>query len=598
MTILLVKSPPCGFVGNGRKVLVVGKEKHKHTFESPVPNEKKKKLNGIFSELRVGLAKEGCDFFLDGSLPNGCTIYRDAEKKQWLENTEDKRVPETEINCWGCVEHKEWAKEYVFNGDGTVSPKPNPKNVCLGLNKKNDGRVVFVPRNDKTRRLVIGGGDELAGYFEELRVEAAKAEAAREAARHAALSRLTPAFCTAFRDQGYCKLESLVPKELVLSARGEINRQLGEGNKTSDAFKAKTFASHPAILSLVRDSAVPAVLSELLGGDEEWYRARLGTGQLALRFPGDMCPAGTKCGPEGAISKAHFDGIRKGWHIDGCPNQFIPGVTDHFGKIHNFDMLIGVLLSDTVDKKMAGELVVYPGSHHALASYFKSNRDVLNKLRDKGMEHLPTAQTDALFKQPVHCTGKAGDVFMANYMTAHLIAPNVSADIRYAVYFRVSGPAFEKTMAQGGGNVSAMLDPWSTWKGLHKKCGGGAAAAADASGAQPPPLQRRPSTLAEEARERDVQRHLASADYEYLQRHHSRQILQDAGAGGAQAEALEALKLMFPHVDPAAMLDVLTQCRGNADKAAEHLLQLFPPPKKSKGFFGNLFGGAAKVAQS
>lgn len=55
---------------------------------------------------------------------------------------------------------------------------------------------------------------------------------------------------------------------------------------------------------------------------------------------------------------------------------------------------------------------------------------------------------------------------------------------------------------------------------------------------------------------------------------------------------------MFPHVDPAAMLDVLTQCRGNADKAAEHLLQLFPPPKKSKGFFGNLFGGAAKVAQS
>lgn len=66
----------------------------------------------------------------------------------------------------------------------------------------------------------------------------------------------------------------------------------------------------------------------------------------------------------------------------------------------------------------------------------------------------------------------------------------------------------------------------------------------------------------------------------------------------ARAQALEALKLMFPHVDPAAMLDVLTQCRGNADKAAEHLLQLFPPPKKSKGFFGNLFGGAAKVAQS
>jgi hypothetical protein len=31
---------------------------------------------------------------------------------------------------------------------------------------------------------------------------------------------------------------------------------------------------------------------------------------------------------------------------------------------------------------------------------------------------------------------------------------------------------------------------------------------------------------------------------------------------------------MFPHIDLAALLDVLRECQGNAD---QHLLQLFPP---------------------
>ena len=31
--------------------------------------------------------------------------------------------------------------------------------------------------------------------------------------------------------------------------------------------------------------------------------------------------------------KGHFDDTRKYWHIDGLPSKFIPGVTDHFGKV-------------------------------------------------------------------------------------------------------------------------------------------------------------------------------------------------------------------------------------------------------------------------
>ena len=51
------------------------------------------------------------------------------------------------------------------------------------------------------------------------------------------------------------------------------------------------------------------------------------------------------------VFQAHFAGVRRAWHIDGCAGDFIPGVTDHYGEIHNFNVLVGVLLSD-VDQPM------------------------------------------------------------------------------------------------------------------------------------------------------------------------------------------------------------------------------------------------------
>lgn len=76
---------------------------------------------------------------------------------------------------------------------------------------------------------------------------------------------------------------------------------------------------------------------------------------------------------------------------------------------------------------------------------------------------LPTGnKTDQVIHQKYHrCIGKAGDVFMANYMNAHFIAPNTRGDIRYAVYFRVKGPAW---VVQKHNYHESMLDPWRNWK--------------------------------------------------------------------------------------------------------------------------------------
>eukprot|EP00966_Prymnesium_polylepis_P004567 104675-Prymnesium_polylepis.1 len=122
-----------------------------------------------------------------------------------------------------------------------------------------------------------------------------------------------------------------------------------------------------------------------------------------------MCPEGSSLGPAAKISPGHFDGVRKAWHIDGCPSDFNPGVSDHYGTIHNFDVLVGILLSD-VPNAMSGELVVYPGSPTALAGHFGSDRSILERLRTEGHTALPNGEvTDGLFSRPVaHCLGRAG----------------------------------------------------------------------------------------------------------------------------------------------------------------------------------------------
>ena len=256
------------------------------------------------------------------------------------------------------------------------------------------------------------------------------------------------------------------------AAKAQINKLLGKG-PLNQGTEAAAFASHPAIVALAKESPIPHVLAELLGGSPDFYRARLNDGQVALRFPGDNAPPGGASdallghsdAPSSAAARAHFEECRKNWHIDGCADPHLPGVTDHYGVIHNFSALVGVLLSD-ITAPMAGELCAYPGSHTALAAHFKADGGAnLEAVRMGGTAKLPHGEgTDALFGRPVvSCLGKAGDVVIANHMTAHLIAPNVSPEIRYCVYFRVCGPLFEEGKQKGASKPARPRARSPTW---------------------------------------------------------------------------------------------------------------------------------------
>ena len=126
----------------------------------------------------------------------------------------------------------------------------------------------------------------------------------------------------------------------------------------ADALRGNTFSRSPSVMDLFFMSGVRPLLECLLGGPAVPHPAA----QLALRFPGDACG--------GDDFWAHWEGHRKYWHIDGCANDALPGVTDHHGEVHNFDCLVGVLLSDVPDR-FSGELACYPGSHEDLAQHFR-----------------------------------------------------------------------------------------------------------------------------------------------------------------------------------------------------------------------------------
>lgn len=365
--------------------------------------------------------------------------------------------PGTDLSSWSCRDPRsgdvkpEWAVRFLRNGDGTISPADAP-GLVIGVKPRK--QQLALVNSDDIMALKWAMPEAVRAHQARLLAEQqAQAQKILLWERRAVATIADAGLRQQLRDDGFLHIPGVAGPEVVAIALREINRQLGHAQGGTDAFKAKTFATAAAVTDLFNKSMMPQILMKLLGGSVPYHQD---SGQLALRFPGDACiGGGCECTPE------HFEGVRKGWHIDGCPNDFIPGITDHYGEVHNFDALVGILLSD-VPQKMSGELCVYPGSHFVLAEHFKQGSH-LKDLAASGNSELPTgSSTDRLFKRPVvHCTGKAGDCFLANYMCAHLIAPNSSPHIRYAVYFRVQGSRYDKVQWS-----APMLDPWVNWPGL------------------------------------------------------------------------------------------------------------------------------------
>ena len=240
-----------------------------------------------------------------------------------------------------------------------------------------------------------------------------------------------------FVQNGFLHVADVVPPRLVARARRAINNSLGDGIDPEQIvrFNNQTFCPElgddPRLLRLATTPEVWSHVRALLGAGRV---IRPKSCQIALRFPR---PEGT---PRQIV----------GGHIDGYHTRE-NGVPDD-GIVRSFTLLLGIMLSD-VPASFSGNFTALPGTHRRLARYF----------RDHGVNTLDGGSVESLglrLPKPVPVTGEAGDIVLAHYQMAHTVSPNLSGDIRYMCFFRLS------VRGLANHRVESMLDIWRDWPAL------------------------------------------------------------------------------------------------------------------------------------
>jgi len=240
-----------------------------------------------------------------------------------------------------------------------------------------------------------------------------------------------------FYEKGYVKLPGIVPRPLIDSALRAINASIGAQGIPPDQLpilRSRSYCpelqSEPAITNLLTASPLWDMAETAIGlGCIKPVRS----GQIALRFP-SMDPPGEP--------HAHIDGMY-------TPTNGVPK-----GTIGNFTALIGVMLSD-LPGDYAGNLAVWPGTHHLFEAYF----------RDNGPQALLEGMPPVALPEPVQVTGTAGDAVLCHYQLGHGIAGNSSPHIRYAIYFRLSHRDHDSI------HWECMTDIWREWAGMRDVVG-------------------------------------------------------------------------------------------------------------------------------
>jgi hypothetical protein len=180
----------------------------------------------------------------------------------------------------------------------------------------------------------------------------------------------------------------------------------------------------PAIRELLTHSTGKTILERVLG----WQEIGFSPGQIAIR------QAHNTDKPYAPVP--HIDGTGTG--ANGRPAG---------SSISNFTALVGVFLT-RVDAEFAGNLTVWPGSHHRLEAFFRNRGP---RAMDEGMPQIDLGPPTQLFANP-------GDLVLCHYQLAHAAAVNVSANDRIAVYFRVCLKGIEKRRWE------LLTNIWNGWK--------------------------------------------------------------------------------------------------------------------------------------
>jgi phytanoyl-CoA dioxygenase PhyH len=230
-------------------------------------------------------------------------------------------------------------------------------------------------------------------------------------------------------ENGYSHFAGLVPAELIDAARTAIleDLRLRYEPKRESEYSCRTYCpglrGTPPIMDLLQRSPVRDIVDAALGLDNLTWD----TGQIAIRWAHNF--------DHNAPPDPHLDGF-------AVPGNGVPP-----GQLCGHTATIGVFLT-TMPHAYAGNLVVWPRSHHLYERYF----------RERGPQAMTEPFPSIDPGTPVQLTCSAGDVVIMHYELAHTASVNTSNVDRIAVYFRVCAKDLEEHRWQH------LCDLWRGWR--------------------------------------------------------------------------------------------------------------------------------------
>lgn len=274
-----------------------------------------------------------------------------------------------------------------------------------------------------------------------------------------------------FLDYGFTLVSQVVPKPMITRALTAINRSLGRtpaANRTTTSCP-ELVASEP-LLDLFHASGVASLATKLIGPGFHPPPHCF----INIQYPGDGCTdevpyepssSSNQKKPEAAAqppaSPRHTGDLTpiphwsSFWKIDGLPAP-ASGPKDENHIIRNYSLLVGVFLSD-ITEEMSGNVTVWPGSHLGIQALLRARGGTVAAL-NAGKIDRPVVHNNQLESAPQQIVAKAGDVMLCHYQVAHTQAPNLGADIRYVVFFRVYAKAHQPLTMRPEAMDNVFLD--------------------------------------------------------------------------------------------------------------------------------------------
>ena len=264
--------------------------------------------------------------------------------------------------------------------------------------------------------------------------------------KHARLIYNDTTFRESLAKYGIAHVVGAISPELIRKILHDVNKRLRTADRSEYGYYNKGLGNYsfdtdlPLYHEAFDYSLLPHLFTLLLGPMNRPYKSD--PLQVTIRLPGMFCGK---------------DNLTRLWHLDAVgPNQI-----NHKPRIQNFDALVVILLSDS-HGKYSGELSAYPQSHLRLSQWLTPER--LYALRHKGEKALPSGplSDEIVGTKPFHLLGKAGDIFITNYMVCHYPACNKSPYTRYNLYYRIFGPT-SPTRYYSKERPQLMFEPIKHW---------------------------------------------------------------------------------------------------------------------------------------